>query len=158
MLSKVRALILDGDIWTLRIMKGLLAECFPGIEVETRLDPDPSGSFNLYFIGHNFEDNGDSVEMVAGVVRDNPHALVIALCEEIDPDHRGRLRQAGCNAILKTNWPKDLINVMEITRNFVLSSQTVARSEPDRSDMMSAIRSVTELLRLWNRQLEHEAL
>ena len=158
MLSKTRALVLDSNIWTLRIMKGLLHECFPGVEVEARMDPDPSGNFDLYFIGNNFEDQPSAAEMTEQVIKDNPHALVFALCDEVDLDTRNQLKQVGCNAILKTNWPKDLINVMEITRNYVAGSQTVSTSEANHSNMITAMKTMTELLRLWNRHLEHEAL
>ena len=48
MKADVSALVLDDNIWCLRLMKGMLRECFPDLRIEARVEPDISGDFDIY--------------------------------------------------------------------------------------------------------------
>jgi hypothetical protein len=50
MLHTISALLIDDDIWSLRLLKGMLQQCFPDLRVETRTVADLSGEFDIYFI------------------------------------------------------------------------------------------------------------
>ena len=51
---RIRALILDDDEWALRLIRYVLEESLPGIEIEERETPDTTGDFDIYIVDNDF--------------------------------------------------------------------------------------------------------
>ncbi|MHC5114570.1 MAG: hypothetical protein ACYTGP_09105 [Planctomycetota bacterium] len=149
------ALVVDDDIWSLRLMKGLLSECFPDLQVHTRETPDCHGSYDLYFIDNDFNGECVACELAAGIRRDHPDALIIAYSANLDATTLKALINAGCNGACDKSNPADIPRAMEIVRAFI-ESRLMAEDRPPPGGLIRTIRSVRDLLSEWNGRLAME--
>ena len=156
MSRQIEALLLDDDVWSLRLVKGLLQECFPEMKVHTRDQPDPEGDFDIYFVDNDF--NGDRVlpELARELRRKQPDALIIAFSATLDTRTLKELINAGCDGACDKSVYGDLAESMEIVRAFVEQTLAGGRRREGQKTSSGAIGTVRDLLREWNRRLDRD--
>jgi DNA-binding NarL/FixJ family response regulator len=155
MARQVEALVVDDDLWSLRMMKGLLRECFPQMQVHVRSEPDCSGDYNIYFLDNDFDGCRVAARFASEIRARRPDALIIAYSANLDADTLKSLINAGCNGACDKSQPGDLPQTMEITRAYVESLMAPAsRSTP--TGVIHTLRSAKDLLREWNSRLDRE--
>ncbi len=145
---QIEALVLDDDIWSLRLVKAALQECFPEVRVHTREVPDISGDFDLYFIDNDFNGTRVLPGLAAELRERRPDSLIIAFSATLDAPTLKALLNAGCDGACDKSVYGDLDEAMSIVRAYVDQRNQGTRRH-------GAIQSIRELLREWNRRLEH---
>jgi DNA-binding NarL/FixJ family response regulator len=155
MLRPISALLIDDDIWSLRLLKGMLEQCFPDLRIETRTEPDASGSFDIYFIDNLIGERFMAEPLAREIRASNPDALVIAFSATLDRETLKSLLRAGCNGACDKTIPSDLPITMEITQRYIES----ILSSPAREGrgLRGVVGSIRGLLREWNARLEYES-
>ena len=152
----VSALVLDDNIWSLRLMKGMLHECFPDLRVVARDEPDISGEFDIYFIDNLFGDDPMAGMLAAQIRAEKPDALIIAFSAALDNASLKALIAAGCNGVCDKTDHSDLPTTMTLTQRYIEELHAKRCRRGDRG-FFGALRSIQDLLREWNERLEHEA-
>jgi hypothetical protein len=152
----VSALILDDNIWSLRLMKGMLQECFPDLRIEARDEPDISGGFDIYYIDNLFGDEPMAGRLAARIRAEHPEALVIAFSAALDRVSLKALIAAGCNGVCDKTDHEDLPTTMILTQRYIEELQA-KRQRRGKGGFFGALRSIQALLREWNDRLEQEA-
>jgi DNA-binding NarL/FixJ family response regulator len=153
---QIETLVIDDDVWSLRIMKGLLSECFPRMGGTVRDTPDPSGEFDIYFIDNEIEGRVMAAELAAAIRKDQPDALIIAYSGRLDGPTLKQLINAGCNGACDKSIPSDLAETMEITKAWIEQRLRQGREPVRGAGFVTAIRSMTDLLGEWNSRLDAE--
>jgi len=102
------ALIIDDDVWSLRILMAQLREVMPGIQITARTKPDPSGQFDLYFIDNDFGGIDLAIDLVKQIRTAHPTALIVALSATLDETQRRQLLDSQCNLVCNKAKPIDM--------------------------------------------------
>ncbi|MFT5289288.1 MAG: DNA-binding NarL/FixJ family response regulator [Planctomycetota bacterium] len=149
--SGIRALLLDDDEYALEYLDVILQERFPDLEVETRLRPDPSGSFDLYFIDDDFEGVRLAGKLARKIRAQDPNAMVLAFSASLDEGTLKELLNAGCLGVCDKKVPGDMPAMLDAIERAIDTLQA-ARREPQRdaAHLFSTLRS---LFHEWNRRL-----
>lgn len=155
MLHTISALLIDDDIWSLRLLKGMLQQCFPDLRIETRTVADTSGDFDIYFIDNLIGGEDVAAELAAEVRTRRPDALVIAFSARLDRDTLKALLIAGCNGACDKTVCDDLPMTMRVTQRYI--EGLLAAPAKGGRGLRSVLRSIRSLLHEWNTRLEHEA-
>jgi hypothetical protein len=155
MLRSVSALLVDDDVWSLRLLAGMLRQCFPDLRIETRVTPDVSGEFDVYFIDNLIGGNFMAEKLVRCVRESRPHALIIAVSATLDKETLKSLLLAGCNGACDKTVRSDLPQAMEITQRYI--EALIASPAREGRGLRGVLASIRGLLREWNARLEHEA-
>ena len=155
MLRTISALLIDDDVWSLRILKGILRECFPDLQIETRLDPDVSGDFDIYFIDNLFDAGLIAARLAREIRASHPNALIIPFSATLDRDTLKALIAAGCDGACDKTVPTDLPMAMEVTQRYI--EGLLAAPAGGGRGLRAVVSSIRGLLREWNARLEREA-
>lgn len=154
-ISRVRALIVDDDPWSLRLLRGMLRECFPMLSIETRSLPVAEPGYNMYLIDHDFKGK----MMAASLARDirvvAPDALIIAFSGTLDRKTLVSLLNAGCDGACDKSRLSEMSGVMEVIQRYC-ESIVVTQNSRSRGSLREAVRAVADLIREWNTRLEIE--
>jgi DNA-binding NarL/FixJ family response regulator len=150
----LEALVVDDDVWSLRLIKGLLRECFPELRVETRTEPDCEGEYDIFFVDDDFHGTRVAADLARQIRTQNPEALVIAYSANLDASTLKSLINAGCNGACDKSVSSDLPHAIEIVRAFIESKRVT--DLPARTSFVETVRSVRDLIREWNSRLEAE--
>lgn len=168
MTATIRALVLDDEPIFHAVLSRMLEATVPGIEVETRTDPDPSGEFDIYFIDNEFDQVHRAASLAEEIRRDHPNELVLAFSGTLNTDVLKGLINAGCNGVCDKSNPEDLPMAMTIVKEFVEgmeAAEAVAAQQAEQVEqsgavrdkgIFGAIRSISELLREWNQRLDSQ--
>ncbi len=155
MARQVEALVMDDDLWSLRMMKGILRECFPQMQIHVRDEADCSGDYDIYYLDNDFNGYRVAARFASEIRARRPDALIIAYSANLDADTLKSLINAGCNGVCDKGQPDDLPRTMEITRAYV--EALLAPASPSRpTGVTHTIRSAKELLHEWNSRLDRE--
>jgi DNA-binding NarL/FixJ family response regulator len=155
MLHTISALLIDDDIWSLRLLKGMLQQCFPDLRIEARTTPDISGKFDIYFID-NLIGGVERAAELAHEIRDrHPDALIVAFSATLDHMALKKLLLAGCNGACDKTVRDDLPMTMQVTQRYI--EGLLASPAPGGRGLRGVLRSIRGLLHEWNTRLEHEA-
>ncbi len=154
-ISRVRALIVDDDPWSLRLLRGMLRECFPMLSIETRSLPVAEPGYNMYLIDNDFKGK----MMAASLARDirvvAPDALIIAFSGTLDRKTLVSLLNAGCDGACDKSRLSEMSGVMEVIQRYC-ESIVVTQNSRSRGSLREAVRAVADLIREWNTRLEIE--
>jgi CheY-like chemotaxis protein len=144
-------LLLDDDPWALELLRGHLEEFFPTLTAVTRLEPDPSGDFDVFLIDNDF--NGvDHAEVLARQIRHRlPHALIVAFSATLSATVLRRLINGGCDGACEKANPAELLQLFGIIRAHLGARRQRLRE----TGFLGAVRAVRGLLAEWNKRLEH---
>ena len=149
----IRTLILDDDEWALRLIRYVLEESLPGVEIEERESPEISGQFDIYIVDNDFDGARRAAQIVPLVREQNPEALIVAFSGTLDRSTLKTLLNAGCNAAFEKGRPNDLEALSQVAREYAKSNRD--RSEPRRGVFESA-RVIRDLIHEWNERITQE--
>ena len=155
MLRSISALLIDDDVWCLRLLKGMLQQCFPELRIVTRTEPDVSGEFDIYFIDNLIGDTFMVESLARQIRRTRPDALVIAFSATLDRETLKTLLSAGCNGACDKTIPSDLPMTMAVTQRYI--EGVLAAPAREGRGLRGVLTSIRGLLREWNARLEREA-
>jgi hypothetical protein len=155
MARPVSALLIDDDVWCLRLLKGMLQQCFPDLRIETRTAPDVSGNFDIFFIDNLIGRQWMAETLATQFRQSRPDALIFAFSATLDRETLKSLLRAGCNGACDKAVPSDLPMTMEVTRRYIES--LISAPAREGRGLRGVLASIRELLREWNSRLEHEA-
>jgi len=151
--SRLRALILDDDEWALRLIRYVLEESLPGVEIVERQTPDIAGEFDVYIVDNDFGGARRAAQIVPSIREGRPEALVVAFSATLDRTTLKTLLNAGCNAAFEKGRPNDLEALSRVAREYAESNRT--RPEPRRGVIASA-RAIRDLIHEWNVRMAQE--
>jgi len=152
--SSVRALLLDDDAYALDFLKAILADRFPEMEVETRLTPDPSGEYDIYFLDDDFNGIRLAGELARRIRKQRPEALILAFSASLDASTLKELLSSGCNGVCDKKVPSDMPAMFEALSR-CLEEIKERESSPLNQRSPTLLPTLRELLREWNRRLEN---
>jgi DNA-binding NtrC family response regulator len=148
------ALIVDDDPDASEYLRYRLARRLDGIVIEVRHQPDVSGQFNLYFIDNDFDGCRLAAKLVRQIRTRQPGSLIFAFSAHLDADTLKQLINAGCDGVCEKHRQDELERFLDIVQSSVSKHHSSGRGKPDDSGLCGTIRSITELIREWNRRLE----
>ena len=155
MLRSVSALLVDDDVWSLRLLAGMLRQCFPDLRIETRVTPDINGEFDIYFIDNLIGGHFMAEKLVRSIREARPHALIIAVSATLSRETLKSLIAAGCNGACDKTVRADLPQAMEITQSYI--EALIASPAREGRGLRGVLSSIRGLLREWNARLERES-
>ena len=82
----LRALLLDDDEYALEFLRAVLLDRYPGLEIESRLEPDPTGEYDFYFLDDDFEGVRLAGRLARRIRAQHPDAVVLAFSASLDAD------------------------------------------------------------------------
>lgn len=149
--SGLRALLLDDDEYALEYLKAVLQERFPTLEVETRLSPDPTGTFDFYFIDDDFDGVRLAGKLARKIRAQSPEALVLAFSASLDATTLKELLNAGCTGVCDKKVPTDMPAMLDAVSRCIAELERV-REAPQR-DARHLVSTLRNLFKEWNRRL-----
>ena len=154
MAQPIRALILDDQVWSQKLLKGLLTEIFPNVEIECRSEPDPTGKFDLYFLDNDFHGELLAGKLAHDVRQVAPDSLIIAFSGTLTAHDLKELIKAGCDGVCDKSVPEDLPTTMEIVQTYLEALEKERmKAQPG---IIGAVKSISEMIGRWNHRLERQ--
>jgi DNA-binding NarL/FixJ family response regulator len=149
----IRALLLDDDPFFAAGFRRRFRLAFPDVVLETRTEPRVEGNFDLYFLDNEFEGEVMAERLLNEVRVVSPDAVVIAVSASLDAAVLKSLLNLGCNGACDKSKASDLDEMFRMLRR-IISHRQLEQSRRSSGGLMSAIRSITDLLREWNARLD----
>lgn len=150
MSKTLKALVIDDDQDAAEWLVYQLQTRFPGIQTELRLSPNISGTFDLYFIDNDFHGTSLAGALAEAVRDQHPRSLIVAFSARLDNPTLKQLVNAGCDGAFDKSNPHEVAQMLGIVEAYLQRSD----QDPRSGGFFSAIRSIRDLLREWNRRLE----
>lgn len=150
------ALLLDDDEYALELLRAILLERYPELQIDMRLNPDPSGAYDFYFLDDDFEGVRLAGRLARRIRAQRPEAVVLAFSASLDAPTLKELLNAGCHGVCDKKVPTDLPEMLAAVDRCMLEIEE-QRARP-RSDLSGGyvIRTFRELFGEWNRRLESQ--
>ncbi len=147
----LRALLLDDDKYALEFLKTVLAERYPDLEIDTRLEPDPSGDYDLFFLDDDFDGIRLAGKLARRIRTRRPEAVVLAFSASLDEGTLKELLGAGCNGVCDKKVPSDMPAMLEaLDRCLIELNRSRMRASSTSGFLLNTFR---DLFREWNRRL-----
>jgi hypothetical protein len=147
MLHEIRTLVVTGDAATAHPIRERLERRFPDMAVETT--HTPSGlclDYDVFVV-----DCPTVGTSVARMLRnENPQAFLLVFTDDLDGEALRDLLNAACNAACDRVDEEQLEAALDEVRDYV-AQRTAA---PEHTGLLGVVRSMSELLKLWNRRLD----
>jgi DNA-binding NarL/FixJ family response regulator len=152
----VKALLLDDDPYALEFLRAILSERYPGLRIDVRTEPDPTGEYDLYLLDDDFEGVRLASKLARRIRAQRPESLILAFSASLDGRTLKELLAAGCNGVCDKRVPADLPEMLAALDR-CMSELEEQRSEPP-SDISGRylVKTFRELFRAWNRRLEEQ--
>lgn len=148
MVSQVRVLVVDDDDLALGMLKYRLDAAFPDFEIETTTDPSSVGTQDIFLIDNEFDGVALGPTLGREIRRNNPDALVVAFSSTLDKDVLMGLLNSGCDGACDKSDPGEFDRLVDIMRDYS------ERRRNERKGVGGVLRSMTELLKMWNSRLD----
>lgn len=153
--SRVKALIVDDDPWSVRLLRGMLRECFPMLNVDTRSTPTIEAGYQIYLLDNDFEGHQRAASLAREVRVVAPDALVIAFSGQLDRATLVELLNAGCDGACDKSRLEEMPGAMQVIQRYC-ESLVVAQNSRSGGSLREAVRAVADLIREWNTRLDLE--
>jgi DNA-binding NarL/FixJ family response regulator len=152
----VKALLLDDDPYAIELLRAVLSERYPGLEIDVRYDPDPTGEYDVYLLDDDFEGERLAGKLARRIRAQRPEALILAFSASLDARTLKELLGAGCNGVCDKRVPEDLPEMLAALDR-CLAEVEERRSEPP-SDLSGRylVKTFRELFRAWNQRLDDQ--
>jgi DNA-binding NarL/FixJ family response regulator len=147
-----KALVIDDDQDAAEWLVYQLQTRFPGMHTELRLSPSITGTFDLYFIDNDFHGTSLAGALAEAVRDQHPHALIVAFSARLDNPTLKQLVNAGCDGAFDKSNPAEVAQMLSIVEAYLQRINQETRP----GGFFSAVRSIRDLLREWNRRLEND--
>jgi DNA-binding NarL/FixJ family response regulator len=150
----LKALLLDDDEYAVEYLKAVLLEIYPELEIETRLRPDVTGEFDLYFLDDDFEGIRLAGKLARRIRAINPTAIILAFSASLGPNTLRELLSAGCSGVCDKKVPTDMPTMLAaLDRCLDEIEMARTRRKPERTNLLTTLRG---LFGEWNRRLESQ--
>lgn len=149
MAQRIRTLVVDDDELALDMLKHRLGQSFPDMQIDTTTDPAVTGTHDVFLIDNDFDGVILGPSLGREIRRANPHALIVAFSSTLDAESLKGLLNAGCDGACDKSDPADFERLTEILNGYMSSSKKQTRGAS------GVLRSMTDLLRMWNGRLDH---
>lgn len=147
MASKIRVLILDDDELALSLLKMKLDVEFPDMDVDIASDPGEVGTHDIFLIDNDFDGVALGPSLGRQARHRNPDALIVAFSSTLDTQTLKGLLNAGFDGACDKSDPADFERLVDIMRDYSQRIRTKSKG------LGGVMRSMAELLRLWNGRL-----
>lgn len=154
--ADIRALLLDDDEYALELLQAILSERYPGLAVEKRLTPDPSGEFDLYFLDDDFEGVRLAGRLARRIRARHPDAVILAFSASLDIKTLKELLNAGCNGVCDKKVPTDMPRMLEALDRCVEEIGRRRNAPPLNLSGRFLLNTFRELFQEWNKRLESQ--
>ena len=148
--NALRALLLDDDRYALDLLRAMLVERYPGMDIHTRLTPDPTGEYDLFFLDDDFGGTRMAAEMARRIREDHPEAIVLAFSAKLEAHTLRELLDAGCNGVSDKQVPADMPEMFNALDRCVEKLR-------DKRENAALIGTPRPLFREWNRRLDDQS-
>jgi DNA-binding NarL/FixJ family response regulator len=146
-----RTLVIDDDILVARMVGLRLASKFPGMRVDATTDPKILSNYDIYLIDNDFNGVPLGTALARRIRNEHPDSLVIALSSTLDAEILKDLLNAGCHGACDKGSDEDFETLIALIRRFL---DTRRAGDESGRGFLGVLRSMTELLRHWNRRLD----
>ncbi|HED65933.1 MAG TPA: response regulator [Planctomycetes bacterium] len=150
----LKALLLDDDEYAIEFLQAILLDRYPGLEIERRLEPDPTGEFDLYFLDDDFEGIRLAGRLARRIRAQRPRAVIIAFSASLDRGTLKELLNAGCSGVCDKKVPTDMPRMLESLDRAVETLEEERSRPPDTLSGSYLVRTFKDLFQEWNRRLE----
>lgn len=148
------ALLLDDDEYALEYLKAVLLDSYPELEIETRMRPDVTGEFDLYFLDDDFEGIRLAGKLARRIRTINPDAVILAFSASLGPSTLRELLTAGCSGVCDKKVPTDMPTMLRALGRCIEELELVrGNRKPKRANRLHTLRG---LFREWNHRLESQ--
>jgi DNA-binding NarL/FixJ family response regulator len=152
----LRALLLDDDPYALEFLRAVLAERYPGLEMDSRSEPDPTGEYDLYFLDDDFEGVRLAGKLARRIRAQRPEALILAFSASLDAGTLKELLNSGCNGVCDKKVPADLPAMLAALDRCIAEIDENRREAPADLSGRYLVKTFRALFREWNRRLESQ--
>jgi len=154
--SGLKALLLDDDEYALEFLQAVLRERYPALKIERRLEPDPTGDFDLYFLDDDFEGLRLAGRLARRIRAQKPQAVILAFSASLDKPTLKELLNAGCNGVCDKKVPADLDEMLRALDRCVQEIEEARELPPDQITGRFLLTAFRDLFREWNRRLDSQ--
>jgi DNA-binding NarL/FixJ family response regulator len=154
--AELKALLLDDDPYALEFLRAVLGERYPGLEIDARSEPDPTGEYDLYFLDDDFEGVRLAGKLARRIRAQRPDALILAFSASLDADTLKELLGSGCNGVCDKKVPTDLPEMLEALDRCIAELEGSRREPPADLSGRYLVKTFRGLFREWNRRLESQ--
>jgi len=147
-----RALLLDDDKYALEFLRAILNDRYPELEVDVRLEPDPSGRYDFYFLDDDFEGIRLAGKLARKIRATQPSAVILAFSASLDAPTLKELLGAGCNGVCSKKVPSDMPQMLAALDR-CMEELKRSRRPGAASSASNLLQTFRDLFREWNRRL-----
>ncbi|MEW6074531.1 MAG: hypothetical protein AB1726_18290 [Planctomycetota bacterium] len=149
----LKALLLDDDEYALEYLKAVLLEAHPSLEIETRLYPDVTGDFDLYFLDDDFEGIRLAAKLARKIRVIKPNAVILAFSASLDQRTLKELVAAGCSGVCDKKVASDMPAMMAALARCIAELEAARTRHRPRTNLIATFRA---LFREWNQRLDRQ--
>jgi DNA-binding NarL/FixJ family response regulator len=150
------ALLLDDDPYALEFLRAILSERYPGLEIHSRSDPDPTGEYDIYLLDDDFEGVRLAGKLARRIRAQRPEALILAFSASLDTGTLRELLGAGCNGVCDKRVPADLPEMLAALDRCILEIEEKNSEPPSDLSGRYLVKTFRDLFRAWNRRLDEQ--
>ncbi len=154
--NNVTALLLDDDEFALDFLQATLLDRYPGLQVEKRLAPDPTGDFDVYFLDDDFEGLRLAGRLARRIRTEHPTAVILAFSASLDEATLKELLNAGCDGVCDKKVPGDMPKLLESLDRCLLEIAEQRERPPEQASGSYLMRTFRELFSEWNHRLDSQ--
>jgi CheY-like chemotaxis protein len=154
--NALRALLLDDDPYALEFLQAVLSERYPGLSIDVRCEPDPTGEYDVYLLDDDFEGVRLAGKLARRIRAQRPAALILAFSASLDQTTLKELLGAGCNGVCDKRVPSDLPEMLEALDRCVEELEERRRGPPADLSGRYLVKTFRDLFRAWNTRLDDQ--
>jgi len=152
----LRALLLDDDPYALEFLRAILSERYPGLAIDVRTEPDPTGEYDLYLLDDDFEGVRLAGRLARRIRAQRPQSLILAFSASLDGRTLKELLSAGCNGVCDKRVPADLPEMLAALDRCMGEIEEQRAEPPSHLSGRYLVKTFRDLFRAWNERLEQQ--
>jgi len=155
-IATLKALLLDDDPYALEFLRAILSERYPGLAIDTRSEPDPTGEYDVYLLDDDFEGVRLAGKLARRIRAQRPAALILAFSASLDGATLKELLGAGCNGVCDKRVPGDLPEMLVALDRCIEELEERNQEPPADLSGRYLVKTFRELFRQWNERLDSQ--
>lgn len=153
---RLKALLLDDDPYALEFLRAILSERYPGLAIDVRSEPDPTGEYDIYLLDDDFEGVRLAGKLARRIRAQRPEALILAFSASLDGQTLKELLGAGCNGVCDKRVPTDLPEMLAALDRCMGKLEEQDSEPPSDLSGRYLVKTFRELFRAWNQRLDQQ--
>ncbi len=154
--ASLKALLLDDDPYALEFLRAILSERYPGLAIDVRSEPDPTGEYDIYLLDDDFEGVRLAGKLARRIRAQRPEALILAFSASLDGQTLKELLGAGCNGVCDKRVPTDLPEMLAALDRCMGRLEEQHLEPPSDLSGRYLVKTFRELFRAWNQRLDEQ--